>query len=82
MISERRKDATLPQRRRHSGYRLFDRFPGTGAEIRRGRRPANHRSTVYVKTVIPFHFSPRYNGREAELRDEVAAAFARTGARR
>ena len=29
-----------------------------------------------VKAVIPFHFSPRYNEREAELRDEVAAAFA------
>lgn len=35
-----------------------------------------------VKTVIPFHFSPRCNGREAELRDEVAAAFAGTGAPR
>jgi ribonuclease Z len=35
-----------------------------------------------VKAVIPFHFSPRYNGREAELRGEVAAAFANTGARR
>ncbi len=33
-----------------------------------------------VKTVIPFHFSPRYNGREAELRDEIAAAFAATAA--
>jgi ribonuclease Z len=29
-----------------------------------------------VKTVIPFHFSPRYNERETELRDEIAAAFA------
>jgi ribonuclease Z len=29
-----------------------------------------------VKTVIPFHFSPRYNDREPELRDEIAAAFA------
>jgi Metal-dependent hydrolases of the beta-lactamase superfamily III len=38
--------------------------------------------TAGVKTVIPFHFSPRCNGREAELRDEVAAAFAGTGAPR
>jgi ribonuclease BN (tRNA processing enzyme) len=35
-----------------------------------------------VKTAIPFHFSPRFNGREAELRDEVAAAFAGTGSLR
>lgn len=28
-----------------------------------------------VKCVVPFHFSPRYAGREAELRAEVAAAF-------
>lgn len=29
-----------------------------------------------VKAVIPFHFSPRYSDREAELRAEIAAAFA------
>ena len=28
-----------------------------------------------AKTVIPFHFSPRYNDRERELRGEIAAAF-------
>ncbi|MEZ5445419.1 MAG: MBL fold metallo-hydrolase [Gammaproteobacteria bacterium] len=28
-----------------------------------------------VKTVIPFHFSPRYLGREPELRAELEAAF-------
>jgi ribonuclease Z len=31
-----------------------------------------------VKTVIPFHLSPRYHDRETELRDEIAAAFAAT----
>ena len=32
------------------------------------------------KKVVPFHFSPRYRGREQELRDEVEAAFSgRTG---
>jgi hypothetical protein len=29
-----------------------------------------------AKTVIPFHFSPRYNGLETQLRDELAVAFA------
>jgi ribonuclease Z len=29
-----------------------------------------------VKTVTPFHFSPRYSERESELREEIAAAFA------
>jgi len=28
-----------------------------------------------VKRIVPFHFSPRYAGREAELRAEVEAAF-------
>ena len=28
-----------------------------------------------AKLVIPFHFSPRYAGREAELRREVEAAW-------
>ena len=28
-----------------------------------------------AKKVVPFHFSPRYRGREQELRDEVEAAF-------
>jgi ribonuclease Z len=30
-----------------------------------------------AKAVIPFHFSPRYQGREAMLRDELASAFGR-----
>ena len=28
-----------------------------------------------VKKVVPFHFSPRYLGRERELREEVQRAF-------
>ena len=32
-----------------------------------------------VKCVVPFHFSPRYAGREAELRAEVAAGFETSG---
>jgi ribonuclease Z len=34
---------------------------------------------LQVKKVVPFHFSPRYRGREAALRDEVAAAWRATG---
>jgi ribonuclease Z len=30
-----------------------------------------------VKEVVPFHFSPRYLGRERELREEVQRAFSR-----
>ena len=33
-----------------------------------------------VKTVIPFHLSPLYHDRGAELRDETAAAFGTTNA--
>ena len=33
-----------------------------------------------VQQVVPFHFSPRYAGREAELRAELRAAFGATGA--
>ncbi|MCM8596490.1 MBL fold metallo-hydrolase [Accumulibacter sp.] len=29
-----------------------------------------------VRSVVPFHFSPRYAGREAELREELQRAFA------
>jgi ribonuclease Z len=34
-----------------------------------------------AKKVVPFHFSPRYRGREHELRAEVAAAMAGPGQR-
>jgi ribonuclease Z len=32
-----------------------------------------------VKRVVPFHFSPRYRGREEQLREEVADAFESAG---
>jgi len=36
---------------------------------------------LHAKKVVPFHFSPRYRGREHELRAEVAAAMAGPGQR-
>jgi ribonuclease Z len=33
-----------------------------------------------ARKVVPFHFSPRYRGREAALRDELAAAWRRDAA--
>jgi len=32
-----------------------------------------------VKSVVPFHFSPRYLGREDELRRELEAAWREAG---
>jgi ribonuclease Z len=54
------EDAAQAAAKRH----LTARQAGEIARIARARR------------VIPFHFSPRYSEREADLRAEVAAAFA------
>ncbi|MCZ7566531.1 MAG: MBL fold metallo-hydrolase [Burkholderiales bacterium] len=43
-------------------FHLTARQAGTIARLARARR------------VVPFHFSPRYTEREAELRDELSAA--------
>lgn len=60
----------------------FNQAAGTGMPITRHasdtlpRQAGSIARAAHAKLVIPFHFSPRYAGREEELRREIEAARA------